>query len=63
MIEWIWILSGLAAGAGIGFLAAVSGRKGIEANVRFLQEELQRVQKREAAMQEDKERLDRKSVV
>lgn len=57
MIEWIWILSGLAAGAGIGFLAAVSGRKGIEANVRFLQEELQRVQKREAAMQEDKERL------
>lgn len=57
MIEWIGILSGLAAGAVLGFVAAIPGRKGIEANVRFLQGELQRIREQESRMQEEKEHL------
>lgn len=62
MIEWIGILLGLLAGAGMGFLVAILGRKGLEANIRFLQEELQRSQKRETVVQEDKERLAKENI-
>ena len=57
MIEWIGILAGLLAGAGLGFWVAVSGRKGVEANVRYLEGELQRMRGQETRMQEEKERL------
>lgn len=62
MIEWIGILLGLLAGAGMGFLVTILGRKGLEANIRFLQEELQRSQKRETVVQEDKERLAKENI-
>ncbi len=62
MIEWIGIIAGLLAGAGLGYLAAVPGRKGVEANVRFLQEELQRVRGQQAQMQEEKERLAKENI-
>lgn len=39
-MEVLFILVGIVVGVGIGYLAVASGKKGVEANIRFLKEEL-----------------------
>lgn len=62
MIEWMGILAALLAGTGLGFLMAIPGRKGIGANVRFLQGELQRVREQDTLIRAEKEKLAKENI-
>lgn len=61
MMEIIFVIAGLVAGAGIGYLVAVGGKKGMEANIRFLKEELDQSRERERQGQQQANELDREN--
>lgn len=60
-MEILWVLTGIVIGGIPGYLIAMAGKKGIEANARFLREELDVLRVKEQQGQEERGRLVREN--
>lgn len=56
-MEILWVLIGIVVGGVPGYLIATAGKKGTEANARFLREELEALRAKEQQGQEERNRL------